>query len=123
MCFSKVARSTNVYASSPSPGRRSRVVHDRLNHRRGSLRTNWWTTVPLPTPPGPDTTMINGGVLLAGERLEERRALLIAQAAHPTRLADADLLHRAPSLHLADTGQRLEHRDDLHLADDLVLLG
>ena len=50
--------STNVYASADSESRRGRVVHDRLSQSRGSRATSRDTTVPLPAPPGPETTRI-----------------------------------------------------------------
>ena len=45
---------------SGSPGRCARVVHDRLSHSLGSRSTSALTIVPLPTPPGPETTMMSG---------------------------------------------------------------
>ena len=56
----------------------------------------------------------------SAELLEQRLALLGAEALDPAGLADADLLHRAAGLDLADAGQGLEHGDDLQLADDVV---
>ena len=41
----------------------------------------------------------------------ERLALLGPEAADPAGLGDADLLHDAPGLHLADAGQGLEQGD------------
>src|SRR3546814_7223886 len=57
---------------------------------------------------------------LSGEGVEQGLALLVAQATDATGVGDADLLHRAPGLHLADTGKGLDHGEDLHLADVIV---
>src|SRR6478672_10573947 len=99
---------TNTYAWASSPGRRSRVVHDRLSHSCGSRGTSRATKVPLPTPPGPEMTMIRVvapcGSGVARERLEQRDTLLGAQTPDAARLADADLFDRATRLDLADAG-------------------
>jgi hypothetical protein len=76
-------------------------------------------TVLVPEPGKPDKVIST----VSGERGEERFALLAAQPAEPTRVGDADLLHGAAGLDLADTGKRFEHREDLGLADQLVGLG
>src|SRR5580693_3001451 len=50
-------------------------------------------------------------------------ALVGSEALQPTTLTDSNGLHETTRLHLAETGKRLEHRQDLHLADGLVVLG
>src|SRR5512139_1269075 len=80
------------------------------------------TTVPFPTPPGPEMTMIRGRPS-GGELVEQPLALLGAEAADPAGVRDPDLLHRAAGLHLPDAREGLEDGDDLHLADDVVALG
>ena len=85
--------------------------------------------VPLPTPPGPDTTMMSGGCPGAGDvtqsraGFEQRLALLRAEALDPAVVGDADLLHDLAGLDLAPAGQRFEQRDDLELADVGVVGG
>src|SRR4051794_16931839 len=83
-------------------------------------------TVPLPTAVGPARTVNRRrppcSTTSAVETLDERRDLVGAQAAHPARLGDPDLLHDLAGPHLADAGQRLEQRGDLDLADHLVAL-
>src|SRR5918994_4858762 len=92
----------NTYASSGSASRWARVVHERLSHSAGSRFTSASTIVPLPTPPGPETTTINGS---RAELAQQRRPLLSTKALHAAVVGDADLVHHAPSLHLAHTGQ------------------
>src|SRR3954452_8958986 len=92
-------------------------------------------TVPLPTAVGPAMTVRRrpGGpsgdprragstVGSAVEALDERRDLVRAEPPHPPGLRDPDLLHDLPGTYLAHTGQRLEERGDLDLADHLVAL-
>src|SRR5262245_2829823 len=59
-------------------------------------------------------------IRVSAELFEERLALLGAEAPHAAALGDTDVFHDAPSLHLADAGQRLQHGHDLQLADDVV---
>src|SRR3954447_23889077 len=77
-------------------------------------------------------TMITGGPPVApagrrsgstGEGAQQGLALLGPEAPHATGVADADVFHRPPGLDLAHAGQGLEHRDDLHLPDDVVAFG
>src|SRR5579875_254924 len=56
----KLPRSVNTYASSGSPGRRARVVHERDSHRPGRSSSSRPTNAPLPTPPAPNTTNTSG---------------------------------------------------------------
>src|SRR5439155_14567932 len=51
---------------------------------------------------------------------EQPLALVAAEPAEPTALADVELLHDAARLHLADAGERLEHADDLQLGQGVV---
>jgi len=73
--------------------------------------------VPLPTPPGPQTTRIRVGCCL-----EQRFALLGSEALEPAGLTYADVLHQAAGLDFAGARECLENRQHLHLADDLVRL-
>ncbi len=58
----------------------------------------------------------------AGGFAEQGLALVGAEALQPAALGDPDGLHHATGLDLAQTRQRLEHGEDLHLADGLVPL-
>jgi len=51
---------------------------------------------------------------------EQALALVAAEPAEPTALADVELLHDATRLHLADAGQRFEHAHDLELRQRVV---
>ena len=88
-----------TYALSGSPGRCARVVHDLLRCNLGSRNTSSSTIVPFPTPPGPETTKINGS---RAELLEERSPLLGAESLDAAVVSDADLVHHATRLDLAD---------------------
>ncbi len=61
--------------------------------------------------------------LWALDGLEQRLALLGAEALEAAGLRDADLLHQPTGLHLAGAGQRFEDREHLHLADRVISLG
>src|SRR5579863_3389875 len=50
-------------------------------------------------------------------------ALIGTEALQPTALTDSHRLHETSGLDLAESGERLEHRQHLHLANGLVLLG
>src|SRR5947208_2534242 len=82
--------------------------------------------VPLPTPEGPastsSTTRQFWGSGAADDLgvAEQPLALVAAEPAEPTALADVELLHDAARLHLADAGERLEHADDLQLGQGVV---
>src|SRR6478736_6980256 len=93
----------------------------------GSRERRRSTTLPFPTPEGPARTIsvprCTRASLLLAELREQQFALLAAQSADPTRRGDVELLHDLLRAHLADTGQRLEHRRDLHLAEGVVLVG
>ena len=87
------------------------------------------TTVPLPTPEGPDRTVSAGTsgarAQAVGGRAElrlERLALLDAEPADAPARGDLQRLHDPLRLDLADAGHRLQHGADLHLADGLVAL-
>src|SRR5580700_9186061 len=54
---------------------------------------------------------------------EQSVALIGTEALEPTTLTDPHRLHETTSLDLAETGERLEDRQHLHLADGLVVLG
>src|SRR5690606_26805981 len=60
---------------------------------------------------------------LARELVEQRLALLLAEAAQPTAVSDLELLHGLGRLDLADPRQGLQHRDHLELADHIIGLG
>src|SRR3954447_10571830 len=106
----------NTYASSGSPARWDRVVQDRLSQSRGSRSRRAWTIVPFPTPPGPEMTTIRTSAQL----VEQGLTLLGPEAPDPAALRDPDVVHDPPRLHLADTGEGLEQRHHLELADDVV---
>src|SRR5580692_7563250 len=88
----------------------------------GSRATSSLATVPLPAPPGPIRTKMCGAPAGGSARslFEQRLALLGSETLQPPAVADADGLHEAPGLDLAQTGQGFEDRDHLHLADGLV---
>src|SRR4051794_3068160 len=98
---------TKSYASGASPGRRARVVQDRLTRKSALRSRKRATSVPLPTPPGPEMTTINDGRASGSEDLEEGLLLLLAEAAHAAGVGDPDLLHRATRLDLAHAGEGL----------------
>src|SRR5580692_8499799 len=50
-------------------------------------------------------------------------ALVGAESLQTSTLTDSNRLHETTSLDLAETGERLEHRQHFHLADGLVVLG
>src|SRR5687767_10689756 len=99
------------------------------------------TTVLLPTPEGPESTVsragrsgTGGGPVIdpadqtdsvrrsvggATELALERRDLVGTQPADAAALGDAEPLHDLLGPHLADAGHRLQQGGDLHLADDL----
>lgn len=54
------------------------------------------------------------------EMLEEGAPLMGTEAPDPTVLADLELLHRPPGLHLPDTGERFQNGDHLELGDGVV---
>jgi len=58
--------------------------------------------------------------LRALDGLEQRLALLGAEALEAAGLRDADLLHQTTGLDLAGTRQRFEHCEHFHLADRVV---
>src|SRR3954452_17716809 len=85
------------------------------------------TTLPFPTPEGPARTISvprrTRASLLLAELRQELLALLAAQPPHAPSGGDVELLHDLLRAHLADTGERLEHGRDLHLAQGVVLVG
>jgi hypothetical protein len=54
---------------------------------------------------------------------EQSRPLLISEAAQPPAVGDADLVHHAAGLDLADAREGLDDRQGLGLADDVVAIG
>src|SRR5439155_16018883 len=94
--------------------------------REGSRSRSSRTTVPFPTPEGPEMTnsLPRGGiaVLLVGELGEQRFALLRAESADAPARGDVELLHELASPDLADAGERLQDVGDLHLPDRVVAL-
>src|SRR5690606_20849301 len=60
-------------------------------------------------------------VLISAKPLDERRRLVGSEASDAAGLGDPDLFHDRPGLNLTDPGERLEQRDDLELAHDVVL--
>ena len=85
--------------------------------RRDRASSRARTTVPLPTPPGPEMTMIRG---VSPAARGATGAAAGPRPSHPAGLADPDLLHGAAGLDLADAGERFEQREHLQLADDVV---
>src|SRR5918998_144377 len=98
-------------------------------------------TVPFPTAVGPASTVRRagesfvapwrpesdagrraGGAEMSAKPLDECLGLVRPEAAYPASLGDPDLFHDRPGLHLTDTWQRLQQRDDLELAHDVVFL-
>src|SRR5690606_36469608 len=78
-----------------------------------SRRTRASTMMPLPTPPGPETTMISR---VSAKLVKQGGTLLRTETLDASVLGDTDLLHDAPRLHLAHTGQGFQQRDHLQLA-------
>src|SRR6266498_2950130 len=78
--------------------------------------------VPLPTPEGPASTssISRSGAADDLGVAEQPLALVAAEPAEPAALADLELLHDAPCLHLADAGKRFEDADDLQLRERVV---
>src|SRR6476661_2660109 len=131
---------------STSPGRGRRVVTETDTHTPGCLRRTSATTVPLPTPEGPESTVRRAGEagctrrprpgssirsdhpapgrgsadLLAAELRFERLALVGPQTADPPGRGDLQSLHDLRSPRLADSRQGFQDRGDPHLADHLV---
>ena len=95
------------------------MVTETETQRLGLRRASAATTVPLPTPEGPDSTVSRAGVGdvetgavtclgPAAELGDERGALLGAKAAHPPGGGDAEPLHDLRGAHLANARQRLQ---------------
>src|SRR4029079_4550561 len=78
--------------------------------------------VPLPTPEGPAITRrtARSGPAHDLGMAQQALALVAAQTAQPTALADVELVHDPPRLHLADTRERFEHAHDLELGERVV---
>src|SRR4051794_10425427 len=105
----------------------------------GCRRRTACTTLPLPTPEGPDSTVRRdatgsrnsglsrqqptSGAVATAELGDQRSALLGTEATDATGRADLQALHDLVGTHLADTGQGFEDGGDLHLPDDLVVVG
>src|SRR3954469_19968923 len=123
MRSSKVRWSVKTYAVSGSPGRCRRVVQDRLSHKLGSRSTSALTIVPLPTPPGPEMTMMSESAVPSlpamaslAELIEQGLLLHLAEPLYPAVVSDPDVFHDLARLDLADTRQGLEQRDDFEFA-------
>src|SRR5262245_28886186 len=91
--------------------------------RMSSRAATCSAVVVVPDPGGPETVVSKQAVGSAGEGVEQRLALLLAQAPDAPAVGDADLLHRPPGTDLAHARKRLEHGQDLHLADGIAALG
>jgi len=99
-------------------GTLGRVVHERLSQRPGVPCDEPLCNRALPDPAGADEhedQRISGQSLAASQRAAWPRG---PAAGAVSEIPDG--LHQAPRLDLAEPRQRLEHRDDLHLADRLV---
>src|SRR5919108_3450887 len=109
---------------------RSAAIERNTSPPGNSSTARAWATrldaVVVPEPGGPETVISNreGAVPGSGrERFEESLALLLAEAPHAAHIGDADVFHGATGPDLADTGKRLEHSEDLHLAHRVVRVG
>src|SRR3712207_4380317 len=104
----------------------------------GCRRRTACTTLPLPTPEGPDSTVrrdatgrsaamsvesFAGSGVRAAELLDQSRTLLGTKAPDAPGRADLQPLHDLGGTDLAHAGECLEDGRDLHLADDLVVVG
>ncbi|MEZ5178868.1 MAG: hypothetical protein R2746_11490 [Acidimicrobiales bacterium] len=69
----------------------------------------------VPEPGSPDSVTST-----RQEKAASRASRRCAQVPHLAGVGDADLLHGAAGLHLADARERLEHGEDLRLADEVV---
>src|SRR5262245_23468394 len=77
--------------------------------------------VVVPDPGGPETVINKWRrACSAREGVEQRLALLVAQAPDTPAVGDADLLHRPAGAHLAHARERLEDGEHLHLADHVA---
>ena len=81
---------------------RARVVTD-TEKKNGCSRCSAATTVDLPTPDGPETTIRRP--LNSVEGVEECCSLAVPQAAQATALCDSEALHQPLRLHLAGSGK------------------
>src|SRR6476661_7280031 len=126
---------------STSPGRGRRVVTETDTQTSGCRRRTSATTVPLPTPEGPESTVSRAGEAVATRRprpgsspraaepsddllvLElglQSLALVGTQTTHAAGRGDLQALHDLRSPRLAHSGQGLQDGGDAHLADHLV---
>src|SRR5258708_23821929 len=134
-----------------SPGRGRRVVTETDSQICGQFRLIARTTVLLPTPDGPDSTVRPAGTgTPSGDRAEltgsampqyprprvrrlaarsdvaefllQRDPLVRAEPADAARLSDAQPLHDLLGAYLTHAGHGLKQRRDLHLPDDVVNL-
>src|SRR6187399_734021 len=108
-CTPKSARlisaSAAIWRNTSPPGTRARS--------RASATSRDAEVVPVPGRP----EIVTSNAAASAEGLEERLALLLAETTDAAGVGDADLLHRAPGLHLADAGEGLDDGEDLHLPD------
>src|SRR5690606_8979424 len=72
---------------------------------------------------GPDPTPAHRCASLPAELGEQSLALPLTEPAQPTAGGDLELLHGRLGADLTDTRQGLEQRRDLHLAENLVVVG
>ncbi len=79
--------------------------------------------VSLPTPPGPETTTISARWAAESavvELFEQRLSLVLPETLDAAGLADAEGNHETTGLDLPQTGERLEHGDDLSVSHYFV---
>ena len=57
---------------------------------------------------------------MSGKSSQQRFTLLTTEAAHPSGVGDADLVHGSTGFHLADPWKRFEDRQDLGLANQFI---
>ena len=119
-----MGRSTKTYAPrSCSPGPRRAGGPTTAQPELGSRATSSAGNGALAGPAGADEDEDRATRTWAVQPrslFEQRLALLGTETLQPPAVADADGLHEATGLDLAQTGQRFEDRDHLHLADGLV---
>src|ERR1700712_3775345 len=115
------SRSTKKY-STPccSPGRGDRVVALIDTQMSGCRRRTAWTTLPFPTPEGPDSTvrrdatgsrieLFRAGSGVAGAELGDQGGTLLGtEPPDASRGADLQAFHDLVRTHLAHAGQGLE---------------
>ena len=94
------------------------MVQLRLSHKRGVASDELGRQRALAGPTGADEH--ENQWRSARSLFEQRLALLGTETLEAAAVADADRLHEAAGLDLAEAGKGLENGDHFHLADGLV---